>query len=884
MSRAELWRRAQAVFLEAVERSESERPAVVRELCAGDPQLEKAVRDLLEADAKERKVPQAPPVGELVEMLSERQAQYWVGRSLGAYRIVEPIGRGGMGSVFLAERADAEYTKQVAIKLLGSAIASDDQLLRFRRERQVLAELEHPHIARLIDGGSSERGEPYIVMELVNGLPVTDYCDREGLSIGRRLELFALICHAVQYAHQNLVVHRDLKASNILVRDDGQPKLLDFGIAKLVEPQSEGETVGGATAPLTRILTLDYASPEQVAGRPITTASDIYSLGVLLYELLTGRRPREFGGHSLTEVVEMIEHQEPPRPSGAWRGDGSSEELRRVSGKRGLEPRQLAHRLAGDLDNIVLKALRRDPSERYVSANQLAEDLERFRAGLPVRARAPSLGYRAAKFVARHRLAVIAGAAGLALLVTFLAVAVAQRDRALREQRRAEEVTRFLLDAFAEVDPERARGRTVTAREVLDASARRVRRELGGESELEATLGLTLGEVYSSLGLHDSARPLLERAVELRSVAGSPAEGEAAALHAWAHLLYLDGDVSSAVEPAERALELRRRSSDAAAAETLHLLAQIRWRLDERDEAIEIHRRALSWTADTAGTADPAYVDGLRLLGKALRSKTLYQEADAVFNEALAIQRRTLPGDHPMHASLLGELASTWEAREKPDEARPLALAALDMSRRVYGETHPAIAGHLNSLGNIEALAGNSDLATEHYLAAIEMSRLLLGPDHPDLAGMLYNQAALLHRNLGRPASAEPLYRAAVETTRRNFGPDHINLGFFLVGLGDALVDTERAAEAIEPLESALAIFAATDSRRNQALAQSALGAALLELGQVERAAPLITDSHPVLEEHFGTGHRISERSGRRMTRLRELTGRSAAGDTAPGG
>ncbi len=434
------------------------------------------------------------------------------------------LGEGGMSTVYLAVRADDAYQQKVALKVLAYGADRSDLSARFRAERQILASLDHPGIARLLDGGTTDDGRPYLVMEYIEGAPLDQYCDQHRLGLDARVDLFRQVCAAVQYAHQNLVVHRDIKPSNILVTADGVPRLLDFGIAKLLEG---AELPGAIEATMTgqRLMTPQYASPEQVEGGAITTATDVYSLGVLLYVLLTGHLPYRLPGTSSDALQRAVVEQDPerpstavgratregsPRPSERAAGEGPTQEA--LSEARGLRPPQLRRKLRGDLDNIVLMALRKEPERRYASVALLSEDLRRYREQLPVAAQPDTLGYRARKFVGRHKAGVGAAAVGLAMILglaatmTVQAVRLArQRDEIRAERDKALKLTGFLEQVFAGSDPSEARGETLTAREILDKGAARAMAELEDQPETQAALALVIGKVYQSLGLNDRA-------------------------------------------------------------------------------------------------------------------------------------------------------------------------------------------------------------------------------------------------------------------------------------------------------------------------------------------------------------------------------------------
>ncbi|NBC18727.1 MAG: protein kinase, partial [Bacteroidetes bacterium] len=570
------WRHLKALFEAALDRPPEERTSFLDEACAGDEELRQELESLLMAAAGSG--PFDALADEFVSPLLadlEDDADLLMptleGRRVGPYEIARRIGQGGMGAVYLAERADGQFEQQVALKLVRHGLHGTEGARRFLAERQILARLQHPHIARLLDGGITEDGQPYFAMEYVDGLPLDAYCDEHELGIETRLRLFQTVCDAVHYAHQNLIVHRDLKPSNILVTEDPgsgpgqapQVKLLDFGIAKLIDVEDEGDLLTRTGMP---VLTPAYASPEQVRCQPITTASDVYTLGVVLFELLTGQRPYDVQGRSPSEVEEMVCETEPPAPSAIVTrpapGSASDAPPTRTSGS----PEVLRRRLAGDLDTIILKAMQKEPGRRYASAEALRDDLQRHLDGLPVTARPSTLGYRARTFVRRHRTGVTAAAlvalavlAGIVGTVWQARVAAQERDAARQEAAKAERVASFLIDVFETPDPSEARGDTITAREILDRGARRVRTELAAEPAVQAQMMDVIGRVYQNLGLYDRAGALLDEALTLRRTTPDVAPGDlAASLHHKAVLLHARGAYDAADSLYQRALQMRR--------------------------------------------------------------------------------------------------------------------------------------------------------------------------------------------------------------------------------------------------------------------------------------------------------------------------------------
>ncbi|MEM7353389.1 MAG: serine/threonine-protein kinase, partial [Acidobacteriota bacterium] len=841
------WRRAQEVFESVIELPADQRQDEAARLCGDDEDLLTTVHDLLRADAGPDPMPDIDPVVELEGALDERRRRQWIGRRLGSYLIVDHIGDGGMGSVFLAERADEAFTKQVAVKLIHRT--DHDGLQRFQAERQILADLEHPNIARLIDGGTTQEGRPYLVMEHVEGEPITTYCDRHRLTIRQRLELIRQVCAAVGVAHQNLVVHRDLKSANILVTRNGTPKLLDFGIAKLLG----GSTWQPETRATGRLGTPDSASPEQVLGGRITTATDVYALGVLLYELLSGGRPYRWRDRTPAEIDAMLRYDVPKLPSQVALSQVYGASPAAVATARGLRPASLRRALIGDLDNIVLRALRREPERRYRSVEQLSEELRRHLEGLPVEAQPPTLTYRLGKLVRRHRVGLVVVLLAIALVISILFQSVRvrqERDRALHEKATAEAVTRFLVESFQEVDPSRSQGDQISARRLLMSGAERARRELTDQPQEQATLLLTIGRILSGLGLYDEAEPLLDDALNQRvGLLGGQHTQVAEVWHESSLLLARRGNFEEADRLVQEALS-RQPPRSAKRARTLHLQADIRLAQGQHEESLDLHREALQIERETLSETDRQTLEGLAAVGVAHQRLTHYTEAEAIFRHALALQSEAYPGDRPTTVILLRRLAHVLIRQKKPQEALEPAVQAVEMSRRLWSQAHIEQADTLNTLANVRRELSQAADAYPLYLESLAVSRQALGDRHPRFVGTLLNVAFLLHQDLERPGEAEALYREALETFRSTVGvehPNHPNLGFILMGYGNVLNDLDRPEEAQVVLEQALELWQRRDQgeKRNGQLARSRLAHSLVLLGRYQSAEVMLLTSLP---------------------------------------
>jgi serine/threonine protein kinase len=492
------WTQVRKLFEQAMDLPAAERAAFLEHGCAGDDALRAEVEALLAADARAAREKTALGVAapELLQALNEDGRDdlrdRLVGLRLGPWRLLREIGRGGMGAVYLAERDDGEYTQQAAIKLVRPGWDVGELLQRFRAERQILATLNHPNIARLLDGGVSSDGKPYLVLEYVEGCEIGRYCNERQLGIEARLRLFLTVCDAVTHAHRRLVVHRDLKPSNIMIDSNGQVKLLDFGIAKLIEQDAS------LTASASRMFTPEYAAPEQVRGEAVTTGVDVYALGLLLYDLLTGRRPYGATASTPAAYEQAILTQEPQRPSQAavqHDTEGATRSAEHAAA-RSVDPAQLSAQLRGDLDAIVLKALRKEPEQRYDAVATFAEDVQNYLERKPVTARRGNLRYRTMRFLQRHAFATALSAIALVSLVVGLGVALWQAEQARAEASKSRAALDFMTGLFTLADPVAAQGERITARELLTTGSQRIREQLLDQPAARAELLRALGDAY----------------------------------------------------------------------------------------------------------------------------------------------------------------------------------------------------------------------------------------------------------------------------------------------------------------------------------------------------------------------------------------------------
>ncbi|MEM0964409.1 MAG: serine/threonine-protein kinase, partial [Bacteroidota bacterium] len=579
----------------------------------------------------------------------------------------DEVGRGGMGTVYRAERSDGLFEQTVALKVVKRGMDTDAVLRRFEAERRILGRLEHPGIARVLDGGQTEDGRPWLAMEFVDGVPITDYADDHRLGVDARTDLFRQVCDAVGYAHRQLVVHRDLKPSNVLVTADGRVKLLDFGIAKLIGVEGEA-TQTALTQPGHVVLTPAYAAPEQILGAPISTAFDVYALGVLLYEMLSGQRPHALEDARPGSLQRMATAAAPPRPSTA---------VGAVQATHGTPPERVRRQLVGDLDTICLAALRKEPERRYASVDALADDLRRYREGLPVQARPDTAGYRARKFIRRHRASLAAGAASLAIIsvVTVLAFirVGAERDRAETEAQTATEVSDFLAGLFTGADPAQTSGADATARQLLAAGTARVREDLDGQPEVQSRMLHTIGTVYARLDEYTAAEDALNDALALRERVLGPDHPDVAVTQSELAFLYeRQGRFPDSEQAASAAVATLRDHTDTHAsplADALHRLAFAQARLIQVEAAERHIREAVALKEELYGPRSAEVAYSMNILGDVMNYAGRLDDAERIHLAALAIREETIGTDHFHTSHTYHNLAVVYRGMEQWPEA-----------------------------------------------------------------------------------------------------------------------------------------------------------------------------------------------------------------------
>ncbi|MGA2588838.1 MAG: serine/threonine-protein kinase [Bryobacteraceae bacterium] len=726
---------------------------------------------------------------------------------LGPYHLLQLIGQGGMGEVWLAEQKQP-VRRRVAVKLIKAGMDTREVVARFESERQALALMDHPAIAKVFDAGSTPQGRPYFVMEYVTGIPITDYCDKHKLTTRQRLELFMLVCDGVQHAHQKAILHRDLKPSNILVGEvDGKPapRIIDFGVAKATAQRLTADTMFTRVGAM--VGTPGYMSPEQAdsAGADVDTRTDVYSLGVVLYELLVGVLPLDFSKTPTDQFPRRMRDEDAPRPSTKLRTLG--DQTGTAAQNRGADGSTLARLLRGDLDAITLKALEKDRSRRYATPSDLAADIGRYLRNQPVLARPASAAYRARKYVRRHRVGVAFAVIAAVLLISVAVAQAFELRRIRRERDRADRVTEFMTGMFKVSNPSEALGNDIRAREILDKASKEIDTGLAKDPELQAQMMNVMGNVYESLGLYAKADSLLRRAVEIRSRAlGAKNPDTLQSMNDLARVLSGESRYQEAEKLARETLDARRRVLGSEHRDTLTSMSELALLLYNEGrypEAEKLHREVLEVARRAFGSQDRLTEVALSNLGITLANEGKSSDAEKAFREVLEIDRRRYGSDHPEVLGDLNNLADVLQDQHRYVEAEKLYLDVIQTKRRVLGPEHPET---LTSMGNLAgALAGEKRYADAEKLLreTVEIKRRRLGPEHRYTLVNMVDLGDVL-RAEGRYSEAEQLVQHTLEIDRRTLGPEHSDTLNALDILGGVLKGEKRYSEAEKVFREAL--------------------------------------------------------------------------------
>jgi serine/threonine protein kinase/uncharacterized protein HemY len=730
------------------------------------------------------------------------------------YKLLEELGSGGMGIVYKAEQIKP-VKRSVALKIIKLGMDTKQVVARFETERQALAVMDHPNIAKVFDGGATETGRPYFVMEIVRGLPITEYCDKHKLTTRERLELFTHVCQAIQHAHQKGVIHRDLKPSNILVvvqEDKPVSKIIDFGIAKAIEHRLTERTLFTEQGQL--IGTPEYMSPEQaeMSGLDVDTRTDIYALGVMLYELLVGVLPFDpetLRSASFGEIQRIIREKEPPKASTRLSSLGDTQTS--IAEHRKADPSSLHRELKGDLDWITMRAMAKDRTQRYASASELEADIERYIRHEPVVAGPPSTIYRIKKYIKRHKVGV--AAAALVILAILIGItgtsiglfkAVRAEKKARIEAETAQQVSDFLAELFKVSDPSEAKGNTITAREILDKGAGKIEEELREQPRIQSRLMETMGKVYRNLGLYTQAAPILEKSLSLkRKIYGEEHLEVATCLHTLAVLYDTQGKYQEAESFFRQSLAIREKifgRDHPEVARSLNSIAVVNWNQGKYAEAEPLFQRSLTIKEKALGPDDLDVGNTLANLGALYHIQDKFEEAEPFFKRSLAISEKVLGDDHPDVAGSLNNLGSLYEDMGKREEAEPLYKRALEIWEKVLGPEHSDVGIALHNLANLYRDQGKYDKAEPYYLRSLAIWEKALGKDHPYVAYSL-RERANLYREKDQFNEAEDLYKRSLELFEKSLGSDHLYVAETLENFAQLLRKNDRADEA-EKLEA----------------------------------------------------------------------------------
>lgn len=734
------------LFTRALDVAEAERDAWLQQACGNDQELLDTVQRLVSADQL--------PQGFLDQQPAIPVANDRVGETVGAFELVEMIGAGGMGRVYRAKRADGVYSQQVAIKIFEAGHLTGPFLERFHAERQILASLEHPGIARLIDGGNTEDGTPYVAMELVRGQPITRYCNSQALSFVQRLQLFQQVCDALEVAHEKGIVHRDIKPGNVLVTDDGQPKIIDFGIAKVLDPQHSAVSLP-QTATQFQALTPEYASPEQVKGEPVGTSSDVYSLGVLLYELLTGTRPYQISALSPAAVERMVCDSVPLDPSDLVirRKAAPPEGLDQATGLR--------RQLRGDVDRIVMSALRKEPTKRYADAAALSQDIARYFSGQPVNARGASRWYRTQKFMQRNRAATIGALAVFGVLVAGLIAVSMQAHKAREEAERATAAKEFLIDMISQADPyENTESPTIAG--AVRQAIPDITDRFTGKPLLEAELRFSIGFAMTGLGDFELAQEQLQAAQALYEKHGGPVE-KARVLTALGRVYWDTADYAVAEQHFRNAMALVANDASAvgrkALFDALSDLGGLMHKMDKNQEGVELTRQALDMIPTLPQVSNLTQAILWNNLAVALEGLEQFEPSIEAYEKSIALHRQA-HDQHPDLATALGNLGMAYEVIGDMEMAVTTVQQALEMQQQLLGETHPQAVLMQYNLGSLLINAGQLQNAAEHLELAVNAAQTAY-PENHLYTGRFNHRTAQVYLNLEQPAKALGFAEAA---------------------------------------------------------------------------------------------------------------------------
>jgi serine/threonine protein kinase len=876
--RDDRWEQVKDLLHQALQLGPEQRARFLTDACSSDNSLRAEVESLLLADEGVRSSFMQSPL--LADEPAGDPNRFGAAGTLEAgqifaqnFRLVRRLGEGGMGQVWLAEQT-SPVRRQVALKLIKAGMYDEAVVQRFQAERQSLAIMDHPAIAKVFDAGTTPQGQPYFVMEYVSGLPITDYCDQKKLKISDRLELFIQVCEGVQHAHQKAIIHRDLKPANILVQEvDGKPvpRIIDFGLAKATTPRLAGQTVFTQLGHF--MGTPGYMSPEQADPevQDIDTRTDVYSLGVVLYVLLTGLQPLETKQRQkqpLDELLRKLREEEPPRPSTKVGADRDASAA--TAEARGTEPRQLVSILRGDLDWIAMKALEKDRTRRYGTPSELAADIRRYLDHEPIVARPADAGYRLRKYARRHRAAVLV-AAGLVLLLAAFSVLQAvqlrritiERDRATRERDRATRITDFMTGMFKVSDPSEARGNSVTAREILDQASTRMATSLAKDPEAQSQMMFVMAGTYINLGLYPRAEDLSKRALDARlATLGPDNQNTLSSMTQLGHILSREGRFADAENLARQALVAARRLYGPESQQNAWFssqLAAILLAQGHYDEGEKLEREAVEIQTRSLGLENRDTLNSLNTLGNALLLEKRYAEAEKEYRQLVEGCRRALGADSPTTLASMNNLAVAIAGQGRFAEAEPLYREALVTETRVLGPEHPDLGYAMLGLADTLLKEGRLSDSEKQFRDALRIRLRALGPENANTLEAQSHLADLLLRE-GHVQEAEKLQRETVAANVHAIGPEHPYTLLSQATLVEILIQEGRYPEAEKLAREIFSIRLRTSGPQDgdtlRALQQ--LGTAMAHEHRYSEASKLFRDVIEKQDSAKGQGDRFS--------------------------
>jgi eukaryotic-like serine/threonine-protein kinase len=869
------WLRIRDLFEQATDLPLTQRDEFLNRSCNDDPQLRDELKALLESDGTRAESARSRglltgAIGAAVESSTRTRREEIIGSTIGPYRLTRILGHGGTGTVYLGERIDRQYSAQVAIKVVEAAALNAEIGRRFKAERQILASLNHPNIARLIDAGESPEGYPYLVMEYVHGEMIDKYCDRLRLNVEQRVELLLKVCGAVQYAHQNLVVHRDLKPGNILVAPDGTPKLLDFGIAKLLDT-SDAAAALALTRMNDRVLTPEYASPEQILGQPVTTASDVYSLGVVLYELLTGLRPYKVSTTSQLELERTICVLDPARAStvirqalsSAANDPAPSRNIHSLTEARQMTPMRLQARLSGDLDSILMRALRKEALHRYSSVEQFANDLRRHLAREAVFARQGNWVYYAQRFARRHTLGVSAAVGFIVMLTTaliFMSVQnkriAEQRDAANREKQTSEAVANFMVNVFNASDPLTVQDRKVTATELLETSAEKIHKDLAQQPAVKAQLLEAIGRSYKSQGLAGRGVELIAEALAIRRrIEGPDSPSVAITLKLLGEAQFYHHELNDAMKSLDEARAMLERNGQMASsdyADTIFCLGRVEYERGNTQQSQQYIEEALPLLRKAYGLQHIEVGAALTALSYVYQWQGEYGAMEATARQVVQLYQTALPELHPDRLQAESLLAESIFNAGRIAEATPLIEKNFASRKKIYGETSSGIADSLPLLIELRRAQNNPTDAESLARQAVALKLKLLGDRNYNTAYSRITLASILWQRDKLP-EAEHELRLALEVYGETLPPRNLLIASAKHYLAEVLLAQGRFSEALVQANLTLDHLASVQATPWRiARTENTLGQVLFKLNKVTEARDRLERSYTLLATAIG--------------------------------